>query len=283
MARATRARQLTDAGIKVWPSEGNFLLADFATAARAEAANAWLQPRGIIVRGMGAYGLPHCLRITVGTAEECTLVADALAAFMADGARMAEPLFRRLALLGIGLIGSSVARIARERGDLAAEVVANARTPETLDRVRELGIADRVEAGPGGGGRGRRLRHAVRAGRRLRRAGRGDRAASGAGRDPDRCRLHQAVGDPRCRAAGAGGRAFRAGASAGRHRVFRPGCRLHHAVPGPLVPADPAARHRRRLRSRRSPSSGAAAARWWRRWSRRITTGCWRSSAICRT
>ncbi len=33
---------------------------------------------------------------------------------------MAEPLFRRLALLGIGLIGSSVARIARERGDLAA-------------------------------------------------------------------------------------------------------------------------------------------------------------------
>jgi cyclohexadieny/prephenate dehydrogenase len=61
---------------------------------------------------------------------------------------MAEPLFRRLALLGIGLIGSSVARIARVRGDLAAEVVANARTQATLDRVAELGIADRVEADP---------------------------------------------------------------------------------------------------------------------------------------
>ena len=61
---------------------------------------------------------------------------------------MAEPLFRRLALLGIGLIGSSVARIARARGDLAAEVVANARSTKTLDRVRELGIADRVEADP---------------------------------------------------------------------------------------------------------------------------------------
>ena len=61
---------------------------------------------------------------------------------------MAEPLFRRLALLGIGLIGSSVARIARERGDIAAEVVANARTPATLERVRQLGIADRVEADP---------------------------------------------------------------------------------------------------------------------------------------
>lgn len=61
---------------------------------------------------------------------------------------MPEPLFRRLALLGIGLIGSSVARIARERGDLAAEVVANARTQATLDRVAELGIADRVELDP---------------------------------------------------------------------------------------------------------------------------------------
>jgi cyclohexadieny/prephenate dehydrogenase len=61
---------------------------------------------------------------------------------------MAEPVFRRLALLGIGLIGSSLARIASQRGDLAAEVVANARTQATLDRVRELGIADRTELDP---------------------------------------------------------------------------------------------------------------------------------------
>jgi cyclohexadieny/prephenate dehydrogenase len=58
---------------------------------------------------------------------------------------VAEPLFQRLALLGVGLIGSSVARIAKERGDLAAEVVVNARTQKTLDRVVELGFADRVE------------------------------------------------------------------------------------------------------------------------------------------
>ena len=68
-------------GIKVWPSHGNFLLADFATASRARAADSFLRGRGIIVRGMAAYDLPHCLRITVGTAEECTLVADALATF----------------------------------------------------------------------------------------------------------------------------------------------------------------------------------------------------------
>ncbi len=59
-----------------------------------------------------------------------------------------EPLFRRLALLGIGLIGSSVARIAKARGDLAVEIVANARTQASLDRVVELGIADRVELDP---------------------------------------------------------------------------------------------------------------------------------------
>src|SRR3984885_2362145 len=59
---------------------------------------------------------------------------------------MPEPLFRRLALIGIGLIGSAVARIARERGDLAGEVVVNARTTKTMDRVRELGFADRIES-----------------------------------------------------------------------------------------------------------------------------------------
>jgi len=56
-----------------------------------------------------------------------------------------RPLFKRLALVGIGLIGSSVARVARARGDLATEIVANARTEATLSRVRELGIADRTE------------------------------------------------------------------------------------------------------------------------------------------
>ena len=48
-------------------TEGNFILADFATAERAKCADAFLRCRGIIVRGMAAYDLPHCLRITVGT------------------------------------------------------------------------------------------------------------------------------------------------------------------------------------------------------------------------
>lgn len=51
--------------------------------------------------------------------------------------------FRRMALLGIGLINGSLARAARERG-LAESVVAHARTAATRDRVRELGIVDTV-------------------------------------------------------------------------------------------------------------------------------------------
>lgn len=82
-AKARLGAALERAGIKVWPSHGNFFLADFATPARAAAADAALRARGLIVRAMGAYDLPHCLRITVGTDEECGLVADALTAFMA--------------------------------------------------------------------------------------------------------------------------------------------------------------------------------------------------------
>jgi cyclohexadieny/prephenate dehydrogenase len=59
-----------------------------------------------------------------------------------------EPLFDRLCLLGVGLIGSSIARVAKARGDIARTVVAHARTPATLQRVAELGIADVVEADP---------------------------------------------------------------------------------------------------------------------------------------
>ncbi len=80
--RARLSAALQAVGIKVWPSQGNFVLADFATAARAAAADAWLRQRGIIVRAMGAYDLPHCLRITVGTAEDCALMAETLHGFM---------------------------------------------------------------------------------------------------------------------------------------------------------------------------------------------------------
>jgi cyclohexadieny/prephenate dehydrogenase len=60
----------------------------------------------------------------------------------------ATPLFNRLALIGCGLIGGSIARASRARGGIAAEIVANARSQASCDRIAELGIADRVERDP---------------------------------------------------------------------------------------------------------------------------------------
>ncbi len=59
---------------------------------------------------------------------------------------VAEPLFHRLTLIGLGLIGSSIARAARAQGDIAAEIVASDSSGAVLERVRALGIADRTEA-----------------------------------------------------------------------------------------------------------------------------------------
>jgi cyclohexadieny/prephenate dehydrogenase len=52
-------------------------------------------------------------------------------------------MFNRLALIGVGLIGSSIARAAREQG-LVRSIVATARSPKTRKRVAELGLADQV-------------------------------------------------------------------------------------------------------------------------------------------
>jgi cyclohexadieny/prephenate dehydrogenase len=51
--------------------------------------------------------------------------------------------FDRLALIGVGLIGSSIARAARAQG-AARSIVATARSAATRKRVTELGLADRV-------------------------------------------------------------------------------------------------------------------------------------------
>jgi histidinol-phosphate aminotransferase len=80
--RPKLAAGLQAAGIKVWPSEGNFVLADFGTPERAKAADAFMRTRGIIARAVGGYGLPHCLRITVGTAEEVGIVIAVATEFM---------------------------------------------------------------------------------------------------------------------------------------------------------------------------------------------------------
>ena len=116
---------------------------------------------------------------------------------------MPEPLFRRLSLLGFGLIGSSLARVARERGDIAAEAGGARQRPggaASGGRTRHRrSHRDRPRAR---GSRCRR-RDAVRAGRRL--SPRSPRPSRRHWRPAhsQRRRLHQAVGDSRRRPAGA--------------------------------------------------------------------------------
>ena len=69
------ARELEGQGYRVHPSVGNFLLVEFDDA---DAADAFLKSRGLIMRRMGAYGLRRCLRITIGTEAEMRATAAAL-------------------------------------------------------------------------------------------------------------------------------------------------------------------------------------------------------------
>ena len=79
---------LTRLGLTVTPSVCNFVLVHFpATAGRgAVEADAFLKARGILVRRVTAYGLPHALRITLGTAEENDRVTAALSDFLGRSA-----------------------------------------------------------------------------------------------------------------------------------------------------------------------------------------------------
>jgi cyclohexadieny/prephenate dehydrogenase len=54
-----------------------------------------------------------------------------------------NPLFNRLALIGVGLIGGSIARAARGLG-LVQTITATSRSETTRQRIRELGLADDV-------------------------------------------------------------------------------------------------------------------------------------------
>jgi histidinol-phosphate aminotransferase len=71
-------------GLEVTPSVANFILVHFAKdgGKTADAADKFLKQRAIIVRKVGAYGLPDCLRVTIGTEADNHAVATALADFV---------------------------------------------------------------------------------------------------------------------------------------------------------------------------------------------------------
>lgn len=75
-------------GVRVWPSEGNFVLARMAGASRIR--ERLRDERSILVRDFSyAPGLADCLRITVGTPEENDAVIDSLAELVPEEAARA--------------------------------------------------------------------------------------------------------------------------------------------------------------------------------------------------
>ncbi len=83
-------REIGALGLKVTPSVGNFLLIHFPqeVGRTSKEADAFLSSRGLILRRIDAYGLPHALRLTVGGEEANRLVVEALRDFL-NGAKHA--------------------------------------------------------------------------------------------------------------------------------------------------------------------------------------------------
>ncbi|HVJ42482.1 MAG TPA: histidinol-phosphate transaminase [Dongiaceae bacterium] len=82
---ADRVREI---GLIAYPSVCNFLLVGFPSEPRlsAEAAEAFLRTRRVLARKMGAYGLPHCLRITIAEEPALRVCAEALSDFVKQAA-----------------------------------------------------------------------------------------------------------------------------------------------------------------------------------------------------
>ncbi len=65
-------------GFEAISSEANFVMVPLESASVAAWMTEGLLKRGIIVRPLGAFGLPHCLRISTGTDEDNRLLVDSL-------------------------------------------------------------------------------------------------------------------------------------------------------------------------------------------------------------
>jgi histidinol-phosphate aminotransferase len=76
--------EIRKTGLRVDDSVANFVLIHFPQGEKSAAnADAFLNKGGVILRGVGSYGLPDCLRMTVGTEDENRLAVSLLQQFMA--------------------------------------------------------------------------------------------------------------------------------------------------------------------------------------------------------
>jgi len=75
--------ELRKCGLRVDDSQANFVLIHFPEGEKgAGPADAFLMKHGVILRGVASYGLPDCLRMTVGTEEQNRLAVSLIQQFM---------------------------------------------------------------------------------------------------------------------------------------------------------------------------------------------------------
>ncbi len=78
------AEEIRKTGLRADDSAANFVLIHFPQGEKnAAAADRFLNAGGVILRPVGGYGLPDCLRMTVGTEEQNRLAVSLLQQFMA--------------------------------------------------------------------------------------------------------------------------------------------------------------------------------------------------------
>jgi histidinol-phosphate aminotransferase len=76
--------EIRKAGLRVDDSVANFVLIHFPQGDKSAAnADAFLTRNGVILRGVASYGLPDCLRMTIGTEEENRRAVSLIQQFMA--------------------------------------------------------------------------------------------------------------------------------------------------------------------------------------------------------
>ena len=62
---------MLDLGLKIDQSFANFLLLRFESEKRANTIDFFLKEKGFILRKVSSYGLPKCLRLSIGNKEIC--------------------------------------------------------------------------------------------------------------------------------------------------------------------------------------------------------------------
>lgn len=76
---------LTERGYAAVQSEANFMMIDMKTPEAAAAMSNGLLKRGVIIRPLAGFGLPHCVRISAGTMEDTGFCLHAMDQVAEDG------------------------------------------------------------------------------------------------------------------------------------------------------------------------------------------------------